>query len=178
MVDGPKLYAVPLELKEANSVIGVWHRHHKPVQGHRFSIACVDESGIIHGVACVGRPVARLAGSPRDVLEVTRVATDGTKNACSILYGSAARAAKALGYLRIQTYTLPSESGASLRAAGWVCEGLAGGTPWNNNVRKNRNVDMEGVKKLRWSVTFNKTPRPIIFPDILKIKDSDELVLL
>jgi hypothetical protein len=174
-----RLYPVPVELKEANNIVASWHRHHKPFQGHRFSIGCVDDNGVIHGVAIVGRPVARLAGKPRDVLEVTRVATDGTANACSILYGSAARAAKALGYLKIQTYTLPSESGASLRAAGWICEGEAGGSPWTHKGRPDRKADMQGVKKLRWAVNFNHTPRPIIFPEQnFNLEDNDELVLL
>ena len=60
-------------------------------------------------------------------LEVTRLCTDGTKNACSFLYGKAARAAFALGYRRIGTYTLPDEGGASLRAAGWKLIGERGG---------------------------------------------------
>lgn len=161
-----RLFAVPLELRQANAVIGAWHRHHKPVQGHRFSIGCVDDGGNLHGVCVVGRPVARLAGHPQDVLEVTRVATDGTENACSILYGAAAKAAKALGYLRIQTYTLPSESGASLRAAGWVCEGEAGGGQWKHTDGKPRRTDQPTEKKLRWAATFAPKPRPIVYPDI------------
>ena len=177
-----KLFPVPVELKEANKIIGSWHRHHKPVQGHRFSVGCVDEEGILHGVAVIGRPVARLAGAPRDVLEVTRVATDGTDNACSVLYGAAARAAKALGYLRIQTYTLPSESGTSLRAAGWVCEGEAGGGQWKHTDGKPRRTDQPTEKKLRWAVNFNHTPRPIVFPEEGSFVDEptaeDELVLL
>ena len=112
------LTVIPLELKEANAFVAKLHRHHKPVVGHRFSIGCVDDGGILRGAAIVGRPVARLAGHPRDVLEVTRLCTDGTHNACSILYAAAAKAGKALGYKRIQTYTLPIEGGASLRAAG------------------------------------------------------------
>lgn len=162
--DGPRLFVVPIELKEANRIIAAWHRHHQPVQGHRFSLACVDKSGLICGVAVIGRPVARLAGSPRDVLEVSRVATDGTKNACSVLYGGAARAAKALGYLRIQTYTLPEEGGASLRAAGWVCEGDAGGGQWKHTDGKPRRTDQPTSIKTRWALTFPATPRPLIFP--------------
>ena len=121
------LHVLPVELKEANEFISALHRHHHPVIGHRFSIGCVDDSGMLHGVCIIGRPVARLAGKPRDVAEVTRLATDGTFNACSILYSAAARACKAIGFQRIQTYTLPSEGGASLRASGWVEEGAAGG---------------------------------------------------
>lgn len=126
-VEGAVLNVVPVELREANKFIAAVHRHHAPVVGHRFSLGVVDETGLLRGVCVVGRPVARLAGHPREVAEVTRLATDGAYNACSILYASAARACKAIGFRRIQTYTLPSEGGASLRASGWVCEGEAGG---------------------------------------------------
>jgi hypothetical protein len=158
------LSIVPLELAEANQVVALWHRHHQPVVGHRFSIGCVDESGLLHGAAIVGRPVARLAGSPRDVLEVTRVATDGTRNACSILYGAAARAAKALGFLRIQTYTLPSEGGSSLRAAGWREEGLAGGGQWKHTDGKPRRTDQPTDVKTRWALDLTGGVRPVMFP--------------
>lgn len=86
----------------------------------------IDDNGILHGAAIIGRTVAR-AYPTRDVLEVTRLVTDGTKNACSLLYAAAARMGKAGGYRRIQTYILDEESGASLRAAGWDYEGTAGG---------------------------------------------------
>lgn len=72
------LFAVPLELKEANSFVKQHHRHHKPCVGHRFSIGAMDAEGVLRGAVIVGRPVARLSGSPRDVLEVTRLVTDGT----------------------------------------------------------------------------------------------------
>ena len=48
-------------------------------------------------------------------LEVNRLCTDGTKNACSFLYAAAWRAARAMGYRKIVTYILDTESGASLR---------------------------------------------------------------
>ena len=121
-----RLFVVPLELSEANAFVERHHRHHSSAQGHRFSLGVIDPAGNLHGACIVGRPVARLAGSPRDVLEVTRLVTDGTKNACSILYAAAARAGRAMGYLRIQTYILDSEPGTSLDAAGWDDEGVAG----------------------------------------------------
>lgn len=164
MSEQERLFTVPVELKEANAFVAMHHRHHKPVQGHRFSIGCVTKDGVLHGVCIVGRPVARLAGHPRDVLEVTRVATDGTANACSLLYGAAARTAKALGYLRIQTYTLPSESGSSLRAAGWVCEGEAGGGQWKHTDGKPRRTDQPTERKWRWAMEFKATPRPVLLP--------------
>ena len=81
------------------------------------------------GVAITGRPVSRYLDDGL-TLEVNRLCTDGTRNACSFLYGAAARAAKAMGYRKIITYILDTEDGASLRAAGWSCAGLAGGKEW------------------------------------------------
>jgi len=150
------LIVIPVELAEANAFIATTHRHHQPVVGHRFSIGCCDSDGNLRGVCVVGRPVARLAGHPRDVAEVTRLATDGTYNACSILYGAAARACKAMGYQIIQTYTLLEEEGASLRAAGWVCEGPAGGGQWKHTDGKPRRTDQPTQRKQRWSVKFSR----------------------
>lgn len=123
----------PLTLKQANELVARLHRHHKPARGHRFSIACVDlETGIIHGAAIVGRPVAR-GCSPYEVAEVTRLVTDGTINACSKLYSACARICKEMGFLKIQTYILYSESGVTLRAAGWTHEADTRGGDWNNS---------------------------------------------
>ena len=101
-----------------------------PPNGHKFSIACYDGERLC-GVAMVGRPIARLLDDGMTV-EITRNCTDGTYNACSMLYGACVKAAKALGYKRIVTYTLESEPGTSLKASGWIrtAEGVGGGT-WN-----------------------------------------------
>jgi hypothetical protein len=128
-----KLEIVHVELSEANEFVRVHHRHHQPVTGHRFSIG-VTQSAKIVGVAIIGRPVSRMQDDGL-TLEVNRVATDGTKNACSILYGAARRACFALGYKRLITYTLPAEGGASLRGAGWKCLGSAGGGKWSRRSR-------------------------------------------
>lgn len=104
------LVLVPLERDEANELVARWHRHHLPPQGDRFRVGCAEDGERICGVAIVGRPVARRLDDGWTV-EVLRVATDGTKNACSFLYGAARRAAFALGYKRVLTYTLPSEGG-------------------------------------------------------------------
>lgn len=120
----------PLNLDEANAFVAQHHRHHKPVPGAKFALAVSDKDGKVRGVAIVGRPVARMADDGW-TLEVNRVCTDGARNACSMLYGAAWRAAKALGFRRLITYTLPEEGGASLRAAGWRLLGLRGGGNWN-----------------------------------------------
>ena len=124
------LYITPISLRQCNEFIERLHRHHKAVQGHKFSIGVCDARGVLHGVVAVGRPVNR----HRDdgvTAEVTRLCTDGTPNACSMLYGAAARAAFAMGYLRIGTYTLASESGASLRASGWIKKYETRGGSWS-----------------------------------------------
>lgn len=130
------LRIVPVSLKQANAFVARLHRHHPPTVGHRFSIGTIDtERQVLVGVAIVGRPVARMIDQER-VVEVTRLCTDGTKNACSLLYGAAARAASALGYCAIITYTLSSEDGASLRASGWWGEEDAtDGRKWDNPSR-------------------------------------------
>ena len=123
------LQIVAIELKELNLLVARFHRHHKPVQGHRFSIGVAADGKLVGGCS-VGRPTARLTDQ-RKTLEVTRLVTDGTPNACSILYAAAARAGKALGYERIQTFILESELGTTLRAAGWAFDGESGGGDWN-----------------------------------------------
>ena len=119
---------VPVSLKAANTFVAEHHRHHKPVVGHKFSIGCALDGRLV-GVAIVGRTVSRHLDNGL-TLEVNRLCTTGEKNACSMLYAAAARAAKAMGYQKIITYTLDTEPGASLRAAGWKCIGLAGGKRW------------------------------------------------
>jgi hypothetical protein len=118
-----------VSLEEANAFVTTHHRHHKRVVGHKFSIGAVSD-GVLIGVVIVGRPVARMRDDGK-TLEVTRLCTDGTKNACSFLYGCAARATFALGYARIGTYIRLDEPGTSLVAAGWRNMGLAGGVSWN-----------------------------------------------
>ena len=91
-----------MELADANAYVTEYHRHHKAVRGHRFSLACY-EAGRLCGVAIVGRPRSRWINQ-RTTVEVLRLCTDGTQNACSKLYGACRRAAKALGYDRLITY--------------------------------------------------------------------------
>lgn len=140
---------IPISFREANAFVERYHRHHKPVQGAKFCIA-ISDGEAVRGVAIVGRPVGRL-NDDGWTLEVNRCCTDGVKNGCSMLYGAAWRAAKAMGYRRLITYTLPAEGGASLRAAGWRCVGLRGGGNWNTPSRPR--VDTAQVlrgQKLLW----------------------------
>jgi hypothetical protein len=118
VAENMSLRLVPMTLAQANEHVAAWHRHNRPVPGAKFSIGAADDDGILHAVAICGRPVAR-AFDDGDTIEVCRVASDGTRNACSMLYGACSRAAFALGYRRVITYTQIDESGSSLRGAGW-----------------------------------------------------------
>jgi len=127
------LELVPISLKEANEFVKKYHSHHQPVVGHKFSIAASDGENIV-GVAIVGRPVSRYLDDGW-TLEVNRLCTDGTKNACSFLYSAAWRCAKNMGYKKLITYILKSEPGTSLKASGWKCVGEAGGERWTGKRR-------------------------------------------
>lgn len=150
-----KLSLVPMTIGEAKAFIDTHHRHHRAPQGGLFAVGAgiIREDGPeVVGVAVVGRPVARALDADDYTAEVTRLCTDGSRNACSMLYGAAWRAARALGYRRLITYTLPEEGGTSLRAAGWRLVGEAGGNPWNHPSRPR--VDLHPYQvKFRWERT-------------------------
>lgn len=142
------LTVTPISFNEANQYVARYHRHHKPVVGTKFCVAVSDDESNVRGVAMVGRPVARAMDDGWTV-EVNRCCTDGARNACSMLYATAWRAARALGYQRLITYTLPSEGGASLRGAGWRLVAETKGGHWNckSRPRVETNTDQ---RKLRW----------------------------
>lgn len=135
---------VPLKLEDANAFVLQHHRHHGPVKGHKFALGAADKAEQIRGVAIVGRPNAR---GLQDgwTLEITRVATDGCKDASSALYGAARRAAFALGYRKVVTYTLQSESGVSLKAAGYRVVAEVKGRSWSCKSRPR--IDRSAVQK-------------------------------
>lgn len=142
-----KLELVPVSISDAREYVRQIHRHHKPPVSGKFAVAVAADGDVV-GVAIAGRPIARNLDDGW-TLEVTRVATDGTKNACSMLYGAVRRAGKAMGYKRFVTYTLPEEGGASLRAAGWIDHGEAGGGSWSRDSRPR--VDRHPTQvKIRW----------------------------
>ena len=146
------LEIVPMTLREANAYVEQHHRHHGPVPGQKYSIGLSDGEKIV-GVAIVGRPVSRHLDDGW-TLEVNRLCTDGTKNACSMLYAAAWRAARAMGYKRLVTYIMESENGASLRAAGWKCVGQAGGLRWTGERRPE--VDLYPAQmKIRFEQTVS-----------------------
>ena len=145
---------IPLTLKRANDFVASVHRHHGPVPGglDYFRI------GAVHGDKLVGVAiVSRLPNRNSDdglTCEVVRLATDGTKDACSFLYGASARIAKQMGFLRIITYTLDRESGASLRGAGWEQQKSGIRSWWHTNQKNGRSViprEHYGETKTRWA---------------------------
>jgi hypothetical protein len=145
------LAVVPISFAEASAFVLRVHRHHPPSVGHKFSIAVADEANEVRGVAVVGRPVARHVDDGW-TLEVLRVATDGARNACSMLYGASWRAARALGYRRLITYTLATEPGTSLRAAGWREIGKTPGRPWTCKSRPRITRESTLGEKTIWEV--------------------------
>ena len=138
------LQVVPIEFREACAFIRQHHRHHRPPQGHRFSIGLSNGEKIV-GVAIIGRPVARRLDNGW-TLEVTRMCTDGTPNACSKLYAASWRIAREMGYKQIITYILDTEKGTSVAAAGWRCLGKAGGLSWNVPSRPRVNHSPQQLK--------------------------------
>ena len=157
------LVIIPLDLRTSNAYVEEHHRHHKAVVGQKFSIGVENDAKLV-GVCICGKPIARKLDDGK-TLEARRVCTDGTKNACSILYGASARIAKDMGYERIITYILESESGTSLKAAGWICTGKAGGTSWNmpSRPREETQITLLGEErkypeqmKTRWEKRFNR----------------------
>ncbi|HAS8353156.1 TPA: hypothetical protein I7721_18885 [Vibrio vulnificus] len=140
----------PVSLREANEYISDNHRHHGRCQGYKFAIGLFNGAGNMVGVAVVGRPVSRVLDDGVSA-EVTRLCTDGSRNACSKLYSAAWRAAKAMGYLRMFTYTLASETGVSLKASGWRKDTRVNGRSWDTPSR--RRTDKHPTEdKQRWVV--------------------------
>ncbi len=148
---------VPLTLPAANACVSKWHRHHAEIPGGFGWFCCgavVD--GRLVGAAIAGRPTNR-NNDDRQTVEVLRLATDGTANACSALLGACARAAKAIGARRIITYVLTTEGGVSLRGAGWRLEDENTGKSWwaHNGTRKGAvDRDHMSVPKARWGLVF------------------------
>ncbi len=138
----------PVTLKAANEYVKEHHRHHGAVVGHKFSIGATKD-GVLVGVAICGRPVSRVLDDGY-TLEVTRLCTDGTPDVCSMLYGAAYRAARAMGYKKVVTYILDTETGSSLRAAGYKCEGKAGGVEWTGKRRPKNPEQYPHQMKTRW----------------------------
>ncbi len=140
-----KFNAKPITLRVANAYVNDNHRHHSGTVGHKFSISCY-EGEKIRGVAICGRPVSRVLDDGK-TLEINRLCTDGTKNVCSFLYSKCVRIAKEMGYKRVITYILKSETGTSLKASGFLYEGEAGGKFWTGKRESGKNGPREMKKR-------------------------------
>lgn len=152
--------AVPIELKQAQAYINEKHRHHIASHRDKFRVGC-EVDGKLCGVAQVGRPVSRCLDDG-NTLEVLRLCSDGSRDVCSFLYSRCARIAKEMGYARIITYILETESGTSLKASGWHLEAEnVGGISWDTPSRPRETEDMQmsmfeqkrkypSCKKQRW----------------------------
>ena len=144
---------MPIKFRDACEYVRRHHRHHGPPVGHICSLAVAEGENIV-GVVIIGRPVARYLDNGMTA-EVTRCCTDGTKNACSMLYAAAWRAVRALGYKKLITYILNTEKGTSLKAAGWKCLGECGGGSWSCKSRPRIDKHPE-QKKIRFEQSENE----------------------
>ena len=161
-----KLIPAPITLRDANLFVERIHRHNGALPAAKIAVAAIDESGLVHGVAVAGLPKARrlmAAGT----LEINRVCTDGTENCCTFLYGAVRRAAKAMGYSRLITYTHADEPGTSLKASGWTLDGDAGGGSWASNDPARSTSSYSSEKKYRWSI--------VLAPDVPEIRLPEEV---
>jgi hypothetical protein len=159
------LQVVQINKDEANAWVEAYHRHSEPVVQHKFSLGALADGEFV-GVAIVESPKAR-GNKDGWTCEVTRVCTTGYPNACSFLYGASWRVMRSLGYLRGVTYTKDSETGASVRAAGWVATGFTKGREWHCPSRPRRPAQYELSDRIRWEIraaawSANLEPRPTI----------------
>ena len=143
-----RLHVVPVTLRDARAYVNAHHRHLRAPAGAKLAIGVRDDRERLRGVAILGRPVARRLDNG-STIEVTRVATDGCRNACSALYGAAVRIARVLGYERVVSYTLAEDSGTSLRAAGWTPARATRGGKWSRRERPRKDAQPLGPKQ-RW----------------------------
>lgn len=148
---------VPITLRVANQYVSTYHRHHGKCTGCKFCLGLIDGVGGIVGVAICGRPVSRHFDDGFTI-EINRLCTDGTRNACSMLYSACVRVAKAMGYFKVITYILKSENGASLKASNFIYDGETGGEIWTGYRKRDNGVPKE--LKQRW-VYIIKDLKPI-----------------
>ena len=145
---------IPCSIQRAREIVREYHRHNRPPLSGLFALGA-ELDGVWIGVAIVGRPVARKL-QDGFTAEVTRTCTitGAPKGTVSFLYAACRSAAFALGYLKVITYTLASESGASLRGAGWQLElELKPRSPWDTPARPRMSGTVDRVAKRRWSVS-------------------------
>jgi hypothetical protein len=169
------LRLVPVYRDRALAYVDQMHRHHGRPHGYLFAVGVADDDRLV-GVAMASRPVNRHLDD-RATIEVTRVATDGTPHACSMLYGACWRAARALGYTRAITYTQDDETGTSLRAAGWLLSAsLAPRAGWDTPSRRRTGHGVDGVARSRWEIR-SAHHAPLVLVDAGPTDDAAQPVL-
>ena len=168
-----KLMVQEVRLRDAGAFVNMHHRHLASPLGHLFSLGCFIE-GVMVGAAIVSRPVARHLDDGKTV-EITRLASNGTRNVCSKLLGAARREAERRNFQRVVTYTMGCEPGASLRAAGFFCEGPAGGGKWSrsNRIRGDRHPT---ERKLRWSAKTAAARAPARHSQVANLQGAAALL--
>jgi hypothetical protein len=148
-----QLKVVPLHLRQANELVAQLHRHHKPIRVAKFSIGASKDGKLVGAAICM-RPACPAHDNGK-TLEVCRLVTDGTDNACSLLYSTCAKIAKLMGYEKIQTYILDREPGDSLKATGWTLEATGcGGTPQGKRTNRPNGHEVTPITfetKQRWA---------------------------
>lgn len=170
------LTLVPVHRDDAMAYVAAMHRHHGRPQGYRYAIGAACDGQLV-GVAIVGRPLARGLQDGWTV-EVTRVCTDGTRNTCSLLYGAAWRAARAMGYRHAVTYTQDGETGASLRAAGWLLAAeLRARRGWDMPSRRRAPTGAEGVDRYRWETATADYAPGAPLPAVPAAPSADQTVI-
>ena len=174
------LQVVPITLAVANDFVDQLHRHHKNLNTHKFSIGCVSDGKLV-GVCIVQRPCTRHRDDGQSA-EVARLCTDGTRNACSILYAAAARTAKSMGFWRIGTYILESELGTSLKASGWKYTHMTAtdGSSWarpSDSRPEGRIVYAPLERKKHYQVQFRDSLVEYDLPQLYTDIESDEPTL-
>jgi hypothetical protein len=166
------LYVVPISARQANDYVRVFHRHNQPVLACICQLAVADDNGLIHGVAIISIPTARMLDDGYTA-EVLRTCTDGTQNVNSMLYGAAWKVVKSLGYRRLVTYTQCAETGSSLRAAGFVRVAFLRARPGWNGYKTSRppgDSHYLSADRYRWE-QVSTAPMPTV-----KVHMPDSLV--
>lgn len=150
----------PIGLTEANEAVHRWHRHHGPVVQHRWSYGAFVDGALV-GVVIVENPKA--AGL-RDCIEVTRLATDGTKHAATKLLARARADALSTGWQRVVSYTRADERGTCYRAAGWWPTAIVKARDWTSGNKRTRwlpgmyQPTTEIIDRVRWETGPDAQP--------------------
>lgn len=150
----------PIHIREADEFVTIHHRHNKAAGNGKFAIGCFIIMNITNGIwiYCIG---VGIGGRPRSrhldnglTFEIYRVCTIGHKNATSFIYSKMKKIAQLMGYLKIITYTLQTESGSSLKAIGAIVEkSVEHKKQWNDSGGVKRNHQAVTVQlKFRWSL--------------------------